>query len=510
MGTRDELRGDYSFSGEGVAVLPLVADSPSKRKSLGSYYTPPNVAQTLVRWVVRSPSDKMLDPACGDGRFLAAHSNVVGIDRDVSAVVAVARVVPHATVVAADFFAWASDTKARFDCVAGNPPFIRYQQFNGSVRESALQLCSRLGVKLTGLASSWVPFVIVAASLLKPGGRLAFIVPAEIGHAPYARPLIRYLLDNFSNVHVVAVREKIFPELSEDVWLVYANGFGKSSDSIVFSAHDSFSKVPKTLRGGERIDRPELEAWNFRLRPFLLSRRIRDLYAAVRRLEGTVRLGDLARVGIGYVTGANDFFHLRPSDAKRIGIPEEFLVPSVRRSSFLPQHAVTQATVKTWLSGDEPVLLLNIPVGATLPKQVQSYLDSSSGKKARTAYKCRVRSPWYAVPDVRVPDAFLGYMSGLDPNLVANRAGCVCTNSIHAVHLTNGTMTSELLQRWSHPLVPLSCELEGHPLGGGMLKLEPREAARIVLPDVDIKVSERDRKLIEEGVSILRRWRHYA
>lgn len=54
---------------------PLRADSPSERKSLGSFYTPPEVADMLVRWVVRSPSDRLLDPACGNGRFLTAHSH---------------------------------------------------------------------------------------------------------------------------------------------------------------------------------------------------------------------------------------------------------------------------------------------------------------------------------------------------------------------------------------------------------------------------------------------------
>ena len=165
---------------------PLRADSPSERKSLGSFYTPPEVADMLVRWVVRSPSDRLLDPACGDGRFLATHFNAVGVDRDASAVSAVVKDIPHATVHTADFFDWANATGERFDCVAGNPPFIRYQRFKGEVRKTALQLCERLGAKLTGLTSSWAPFVIVSASLLTPGGRLAFVVPAEIGHAPYA------------------------------------------------------------------------------------------------------------------------------------------------------------------------------------------------------------------------------------------------------------------------------------------------------------------------------------
>ena len=41
---------------------------------------------------------------------------------------------------------------------------------------------------------------------------MAFVVPAEIGHAPYSRPLVEYLAGHFKRVHVVAVREKLFQE----------------------------------------------------------------------------------------------------------------------------------------------------------------------------------------------------------------------------------------------------------------------------------------------------------
>lgn len=40
---------------------------------------------------------------------------------------------------------------------------------------------------------------------------------------------------------------------------------------------------------------------------------------------------------------------------------------------------------------------------------------------------------------------------------------------------------SKLQGAWQGPFTSLSCEIEGHPLGGGVLKVEPREAARIAL-----------------------------
>jgi hypothetical protein len=103
--------------------------SPTLRKRLGAYFTPPAVAETLVRWVVREPGDRLLDPACGDGRFLAAHRNSVGVECDVASVVAATQRTRASMIHVADFFTWAGQCRERFDCAAGNPPFIRYQHF---------------------------------------------------------------------------------------------------------------------------------------------------------------------------------------------------------------------------------------------------------------------------------------------------------------------------------------------------------------------------------------------
>lgn len=70
---------------------------------------------------------------------------------------------------------------------------------------------------------------------------MAFVVPAEVGHAPYAAPLVEYLVRNFRTVQIVAVREKFFPELSEDCWLLYAAGFGEATCELRLSVMDRFA-----------------------------------------------------------------------------------------------------------------------------------------------------------------------------------------------------------------------------------------------------------------------------
>ena len=480
-----------------------------RRKDSGAFYTPDDVVRTLVRWAVRRDSERLLDPSCGDGRFLAIHRNSSGVERDPEAAASARKRAPAATVCEEDFFSYAAATNQRFDCAAGNPPFIRYQRFRGSVRSRALDLCSRLGATFSGLTSSWAPFLVATASLLKPGGRMAFVVPAEIGHAPYAVPLLSYLVRTFRRVQVIAIREKLFPQISEDVWILYADGFGKRTNHVSLVQCSEFDPRPLPPRDGDRVSLADWEDWHHRLRPFLLPQEVRELYGRAVRHPRTKRLGELAQVGIGYVTGANDFFHLRPSAAQLAGIPERFLLPAVRNSRSLPPEIVTRRTVDAWLRRDEPVLLLRLGPRERLPASVLKYLDSAVGRLARTSYKCRHRNPWYVVPDVRIPDGFLTYMSGKTPSLVGNAGRCTCTNSVHAVRLTKGVRLAEVRAMWRHPLTRLSCELEGHPLGGGMLKLEPREAARVILSHPTLSLSQREVQRVQDGVATMNRWRHY-
>ncbi len=222
---------------------------------------------------------------------------------------------------------------------------------------------------------------------------------------------------------------------------------------------------------------------------------------------GVERDGDAASVGIGYVSGANEFFHLRPSEAARWRIPEQFLHPTVRNGRVLPARVLSPRTIDEWRRSDQPMLLLRIPREVKPPASVMAYLDSEKGQQARQTYKCRNRNPWYSVPDVRVPAYFLTYMSGVAPNLVRNSAAATCTNALHAVHPRNGSDPDRLIDDWNSTFVQLGCELEGHALGGGMLKLEPREAARVVMPSART-LSELPDANLRCAVRTLRSWRH--
>jgi hypothetical protein len=83
-----------------------------------------------------------------------------------------------------------------------------------------------------------------------------------------------------------------------------------------------------------------------------------------------MRLLQFADIGIGYVSGNNEFFHLTPSEAKRLKIPKEFLHPSVRNGRALPSR-ITNDTGDGWEKADERMLLLRLRKEDELPLTVR-------------------------------------------------------------------------------------------------------------------------------------------
>jgi SAM-dependent methyltransferase len=172
----------------------LLTESVPARKRRGGWYTPHGlvdrvIANTLAGWEppVGRPV-RVLDPACGDGRFLVAagdalaaigaEAHLVGVDVD-EAAAATAResigtytAASRVEVVSADALArsWGDDT---FDVVIGNPPFL--SQMSAATSRGA---SSRHGGG--PYADAAVEFLALAARLVAPGGRLGLVLPQSV------------------------------------------------------------------------------------------------------------------------------------------------------------------------------------------------------------------------------------------------------------------------------------------------------------------------------------------
>ena len=147
----------------------------------GQVFTPEPIVDRMLG-LVRNRG-RMLEPACGDGAFVARipphYPEVVAVEID-------ARHCPDGAL-NMDFFTYPESEK--FDTIIGNPPYVKARDIlPGTRKHFTTQL-------LDGHANLYLHFIEKCVRHLKPGGELIFITPREFLKATGAARLNTWLYD---------------------------------------------------------------------------------------------------------------------------------------------------------------------------------------------------------------------------------------------------------------------------------------------------------------------------
>lgn len=481
-------------------------------KLRGGYYTSAKVAAWLCAWAIKDAGDSVLEPSCGDGSFLeaamrrlrtlgASSDQIAGQLKGVEIIPAEARrarkrlesgvgTAAADVVENSDFFSWWQGTKQpAFDAIVGNPPFIRYQSFPEPHRTRAMAIMGDQGLTPNRLTNIWVPFVVAATASLKPGGRLALVLPAEILQVTYAAQLRSYLTDHFKRIDVVACNELFFEKAEQEVVLLLADGaLARASERntcrVAMTEAETVADVtdctPAALlrRAKPKAIRHDSEKW---LKYFLDNKQIEFM----RELRGAAIAAPMsthAGIDVGVVTGKNEFFVLSGAQVAELGL-EGYTTPLVSRSAHLKGTRIGKADWKSLSAAGDRVHLLNIsPAQASkLSAKLRRYIEEGERKEYHRGYKCSIRKPWFTVPSVWIPDGFAFRQIYDFPRMVLNGSEATSTDTIHRLS-SRGAKPERIIANTYTWLTAASAEIEGRSYGGGVLELEPTEAERLLMP----------------------------
>jgi SAM-dependent methyltransferase len=175
----------------------------ARRKRLGAWYTPHELVDAIVGEAMFPGARSVLDPACGDGRFLTATGlqHTMGVDIDPQA--------PWPSVVHDNALTrdWAGQ---QFDLVLGNPPYLN--QMSTST--------TRGGSSPHGggpYADAAAEFLALAIRLTRPGGRVGLVLPQSLLSARDAAPIRRFVDEHAALRWMWWSDEHVF-EASVRVW----------------------------------------------------------------------------------------------------------------------------------------------------------------------------------------------------------------------------------------------------------------------------------------------------
>ena len=477
------------------------------RKARGAFYTPRILCDFISLWAVRSRSDKVMEPSCGEANFLLSAGSLLrscaatsdlsaqlfGVEIHQTSAVGAERLLAEAglqsTIVNKDFF----DVPAEpvYDAVVGNPPFIRYQEFFGSARRKGLEAALAQGVRLNLLANSWAAFVVHAAQFLKPQGRLGLVLPAELLTVKYAAQVRRFLLNRFSSIKLVMFEELVFPDVLEEVVLLLAEGSGSTPAFELFQARNLEDLKIVNTHSWSRFYPEGSDKWT----PALIPSEALDVYRQVVDNERVETLLDWGESFLGIVTGNNKYFTVSAEQLTEHRLsPEDCLAISPPGSRHLRGLTFTTKAWSELVRKDESCYLFYPKSNLEAPAN-DEYIKVGESQGVHQGYKCRIRKAWWRVPVVPVPDLFLTYMDHTCPRLITNEAKVHHLNSLYGVKLNKDRreLGRDLLPLASlNSLTLLGAEIIGRSYGGGILKLEPTEADRLPFPSKALLESAAD------------------
>jgi len=478
-------------------------DARKCQKPLGQYNTPPSVAREIARWAVAVTEPFVFEPSFGGCVFLVEalksmqkrgvptpEKRLFGVDIDPSVRENLQPVFAAGAeagqFLTGDFFSVApTDFRGgkRFSSVIGNPPYVRHHTIPRDMKQKAQSTVEGL----SGRASLWAHFLLHGLDFLRKGGRLGFVLPGSFLHADYAAPVRTRVFSHFRSVLVGLITRRVFHDAQEQTIVLLASGWGETGRDVRLTEIDG----PEDLQGivdrlldGEKVGQPIAGESSSDLRSSLVPESVRTCLSSLPQTEdGIKQLGDVARIGIGVVTGANDYFIVRPSRFVD-DTPETFLVPTITRAHLLRGLELTRSDLDLLSQEDVPSMLLSLAASHELPPALQEYLEVGKRLGIDQRYKCRHRDPWFRVPRTYAPEAFLTYMTAGSPRITLNRTRATGTNAVHRLRPKSGykPLVPYIALGSVTTLFQASAELFARSYGGGVLKLEIGEAKKLLLP----------------------------
>ena len=387
-------------------------------KLRGGYYTPQAITEFICKWIINKNTKNILEPSCGDGNFLKAiveRQEKLNLNLDITGVELcldeAKKAMRYGTnVECQDFFAFYRDKvtgKSNYDAIVGNPPFIRYQDFDEKSRDIAFFYMKENGFHPTKLTNIWLPFLILSCLALSENGRLGMVIPAELFQVNYAGETREFLARYFDRLTLITFQKLVFEEIQQEVILLLGEKKSEDKGIQVIELSDLDDLKELDLNNFYNYEIKELnhstEKW---IKYYLTNKEIK-LIRQLRECEKIPFTTELFEINVGLVSGENAFFLLNRNTVDENG---------KKVYMFMPK---------------------NLPF-SELSKAEQEYINYGVEQGYNKGYKCRIRKNWYCVPQSWEPDAFILRQVNRYPRIILNHVNAVSTDTIHKVRFLDG------------------------------------------------------------------------
>lgn len=454
---------------------------PALRRADGAVYTPGQLVRPMVDWILEQSPGRAVDAGCGSGRFIGeiirrdARIEAIAVDTDPLATLMTRATlavlgVRTARVINGDY------TRFRFPvfdgrtAFIGNPPYVRHHQLAAAAKTWAQKASSRLGHRISGLAGLHVYFFLATALHGRRGDVGCFVTSAEWLEVNYGAIMRALVLDDLGgkSLHVVEPRALPF-EGTQTTAVITAFEIGSRDPAIRLQDVESVDQLKDLASAGRPVAQERLRE---------TSRWTTLLRSVAKPPTGFIELGELCRVHRGTVTGANATWVVRHHP----DLPTSVLFPSVTKAREL------FAAGPVLDRHDHLRLVVDIPaeLDQLAPDErdrVNNFITAAKRAGIHKGYIASHRRAWWSV-GLKDPAPILAtYMARRTPTFVLNAAQARHINIAHGLY-PRQPLAESTLARLAQALRDTTTLFSGRTYAGGLVKFEPKEMERLMVPDL--------------------------
>ena len=412
-----------------------------------------------------------------------------------------------------------------FDCVIGNPPYIKLQNFRSAQADCAAYLCEAKNPDGTPVYAStqsgnfdmYLPFIEKGIRILKPEGRMGYIAPNVWMVNEYGKPLRQLIrrtrtLDRWLDFK----SHQIFDEAITYTALQFFRGSAVPALTCAFASDGNAAAIH--WENADQIpyeELPEEGAWT--LAPKAEMNIVRNLVGRFGSMEKSC-----TGIFVGIQTSLNDIFHLEeiaPGKFRNLIMPESELVelesdlihplvkgPGAKRYCW--ETGDMRILVPYATNGNKAVLIPEADLKNKYPKTWAYFLRYESKLRERENGKMDLPAGWWAYNYPKNIEKQLKprlLVAGTAPELriAADFNGDVVQDDrrVFAISVDVPSDLGFLLGLLNSPICGYVFKRIARPKSGGFFDIEKQFIAPLPIPDASpeqrAEVGRRARELQE-------------
>lgn len=551
----------------------------SEQRSKGQFFTEAPICDLMLALTLQTGTEKLLEPGCGAGAFLLSAAECMdkkfsrsaaqiaeqlyGVELDpVAHTQAVencksAGLSKPLQLLQTDFLSSAIDDLGLFDVIIGNPPYVRHEMVKQSLHmdKSAAHVYLQEKYKayltqfpeqqslLSQKADLYIWFFLQAATLLKPGGRLAFITSNSWLNAAFGKSFCQFLMQQFdlrfliestcerwfldaAVNSVIVILDKKDPSQKKELppvkviqfhqpltqWLSergqddYWQALDAQLDAMNYTETINNSAWSVRTISAEQFENKKASRHSSHHYWTMLMRAPKALLNLLKKPSCWTTLGQVGNVRYPIKTGINRFFYLNRKQAAERQIEPQFLHPVVKSIRQLETYRIDSKDCETLLFSCQE------PEGTLQAKgliQALKYIEWGSQQVALPRQKRAVQVPWPQVPSVQNRIRWYAIAPLSSPHILCSRFYDrrfffpVCDGNVmedqtfYGVTLPEGTQPTFIAALLNSTLTMGILEFWGRTnLGEGVLQFSRGDMAALPLPSPALYTAEEQREMM--------------